>query len=93
MMNISERLTKLRGQRGLTLREVAEYVGVPTSTYRDWEYGKAIRIEPYVKLAELYEIGVEELLTGKCTTRREALHALSEAQTSLQTAIRVVQAL
>jgi len=32
------RIRKLREARNLSIRQVAKEVGVPASTYRDWEY-------------------------------------------------------
>lgn len=49
----------------LSAREVASRVGVSVSTYRDWENGRAIKGEPYTKLAEVLGVHVLEVLEGR----------------------------
>lgn len=70
METIAKRLESLRRKKRLSQKEVAERMKVPASTYRDWEYGKKIKGEPYVKLAEILEVSLTELLTG----HKEAVH-------------------
>lgn len=43
---------------------MAEKIRVPVSTYREWEYERAILGEPYQKLAEVFEVSLSELITG-----------------------------
>lgn len=57
----NKRLQKLRKERGLSVRTMAKKLKVPESTYREWEYGRAIRGEPYVKIAEVLEVSLQEL--------------------------------
>ena len=49
----------------MTLKEVAPAIGVAVSTYREWEYGRVIKGEPYSALAGVFEVGVSELLIGQ----------------------------
>lgn len=63
--SIHHRLARLRLENGLTAKSVAEAIGVPVTTYREWEYGRAIRGEPYQKLAQLFNVSLCELLTGE----------------------------
>jgi transcriptional regulator with XRE-family HTH domain len=62
--HISKRLQALRQKHGLTLGEVGRAINVPTSTYRDWEYGSEIKGEPYQKLAKLFGVSLTFLITG-----------------------------
>lgn len=62
----------------MTIRNVAEKIGVPATTYRDWEYGNAITGEPYVKLAEVFEISIYELLTGNRPDRNKIIEDMAE---------------
>ncbi len=44
------------------MRDLARLINVPETTYREWEYGRAIRGEPYVKLAKALGVSLEDLL-------------------------------
>ena len=90
---MANRLKKLRSEKGLTIRDVATALDVPISTYRDWEYGKAIRGEPYQKLAELFEVTLDELLIGYPKEKPEFMGHLLEAQKNLELALRAAKAL
>jgi transcriptional regulator with XRE-family HTH domain len=61
MSLLSKKLKKLRMQRGFTMREVADGIAVPLITYREWEYGRAIRGEFLIKLAKFFGISAEDL--------------------------------
>lgn len=63
--SLGARLQNLRNQQNLTATEVAQAVGVSVSTYREWENGRAIRGEPYVELAKIFQVSLLELLTGR----------------------------
>jgi transcriptional regulator with XRE-family HTH domain len=62
---LNKRLRKFREQRKLSMRDTAKLIGVPETTYREWEYGRAIRGEPYVKIAEAFGISLEDLLGSR----------------------------
>ena len=47
------------------MREMARRVGVPETTYREWEVGRAIQGEPYVRMSEALGVSLSELLTGQ----------------------------
>jgi transcriptional regulator with XRE-family HTH domain len=57
-----ERIRSLRESSRLTVKEIAQQIGVPESTYREWEYGRAITGEPYLKLARVLGVDIRELL-------------------------------
>ena len=57
-----KRLRDFREGRRLSMRELARLINVPETTYREWEYGRAIRGEPYVKLARALGVSLEDLL-------------------------------
>ena len=42
--------------------QVANIIGVSESTYRDWENGRKIQGEPYIKIAQALEINILKLL-------------------------------
>lgn len=57
------------------MRETAKRIGVPETTYREWEYGRAITGEPYPKIAEAFEITLEEVfgLDARADSPEEAI--------------------
>jgi len=92
-MQFAAQLRKLRIENGLTIREVAFAIQVPISTYRDWEYGKAIQGEPYVKLAKVFNVSLEKLMLGEDKVNPEVLKHLLLAKESIEAAIRDARAL
>jgi transcriptional regulator with XRE-family HTH domain len=82
--HLGARLRQLRLAKGLTVVEVAERVGVATSTYREWEYGRAIRGEPYLKLCEVLGVTVWELISGSKVVRSKALREIDKLEYHLQ---------
>lgn len=79
MSNISERFKILRNKNNLSIREVALKLNISPSTYRSWEKGVSISGEPYVKLAEVYQVSLQELLTGQTTDINIQLKIIEEA--------------
>lgn len=67
-MTMNEKIAALRKERGLTLEEVGDYVGVGKSTVRKWEAGiiENMRRDKILRLAEIlgvtpgYLMGWEE---------------------------------
>lgn len=84
MSAISKKLKFHRLRLNLTVKECAEAIQVSPSTYRDWENGRAISGEPYLKMADLFGIGLYELLSENTPKKQTAVHELeiklSEAQ-------------
>ncbi|MNT06136.1 hypothetical protein D3C72_1407900 [compost metagenome] len=62
-------------------------MNIPVSTYRDWEYGKQIKGEPYVDLAKVLDVSLTELLTG----RKEPIH--TRIVTDLNEIARIVESI
>ncbi len=74
METFAQRITKRRTTLGLTQREVAVAVGVPLSTYKEWEYGRRVQGERvYVKLSEILELNLRTLLTGEFQHEKDEL--------------------
>lgn len=61
-MKFGDRLKNMRIQSRLSLREAAHLIGVPESTYREWEYGRQIRGHtPYLKITKAFKISLDYL--------------------------------
>ncbi|MGE0529267.1 MAG: helix-turn-helix transcriptional regulator [Bdellovibrionales bacterium] len=80
MSPLANRLKALRARTGLSVAEVARRVNVAPSTYRDWEYGRSIKGEPYVKLAEIFGVTLSELLIGREADLRGVKKKLDEIE-------------
>lgn len=61
MVPFYKRLRQFRENRRLPMREVAKGIGVPLTTYREWEYGRAVQGKHLVNLAKFYGISAEAL--------------------------------
>lgn len=61
-MPLYKRLRQLRENRRLPMREVAKGIGVPLTTYREWEYGRAVQGKHLVRLAKFYGLSAEALV-------------------------------
>ena len=63
--SLSKRLERLRRQKCLTARAMARLINVPESTYREWEYGRGLRVPPFLEISQVLAISVTELVTGE----------------------------
>lgn len=71
-MNLGEKLFELRKTKNLTQDEVAEKLNVTRQTISKWETNQSLPdFDKIVPICELFEIGVEELLTGKKEEKQE----------------------
>lgn len=69
-------MKNLRMKKKLSISQTADMVGVSPSTYRDWEYGREIRGEPYAKISEVLGVSLNYLITGKESLLEERLRQL-----------------
>lgn len=81
---MAERLIRLRKAKGLKVSEVAKLIGVAPSTYREWEYGRAISGEPYMKLKEILGVSLEELISGQQSDLKGAIKEIESIEAHLQ---------
>lgn len=71
-MNIGEKLFELRKAKNLSQEEVAEKLNVTRQTVSKWETNQSTPdFDKIIPLCELFEIGAEELLTGKKLDEKE----------------------
>jgi transcriptional regulator with XRE-family HTH domain len=64
-MTFAERLKKLRLERGLSQKEVANMVNVAQPTYWKYEHGSVPYKNTQIQLAKVFEMTVDELINGK----------------------------
>jgi transcriptional regulator with XRE-family HTH domain len=74
--SLGKRLKRLRTERNLSVKDVAEALEIPVTTYREWENERKIVGEPYPALAKLFGIGVYELITGEKSKDSDALKSI-----------------
>ena len=72
-MQISEIIKSRREEQNLKVKEVAQAIGVAESTYREWENGRKIQGEPYLKISQVLHISIGDLLG---VSKREVLQEL-----------------
>lgn len=65
-------LQELRQKKKWSLAQAAKRLGVPTSTYREWEAGRRIPAEALLKLSSVFGVSVSNLL-GQVDERSEKL--------------------
>ena len=83
METFAQRITKRRISLGLTQKELASALGVPLSTYKEWEYGRRVQGERvYVKLSEVLEISLRTLFTGEPQDEKSDL--IKKVQTAVR---------
>ncbi len=84
MEPLHERLTRVRKARGLTAKAVARAIGVPESTYREWENGRGRKLLPFEKLSQVLSISVTELIIGQRPEMSEVLESLSQIEEAVR---------
>lgn len=62
MSKMAKKLVALRKSRSYSRKKAAALIGVPETTYREWEYGREIRGEPYSKIAKAFDVSLGDLL-------------------------------
>lgn len=82
--SLSDRLRRLRTEKGYSVKEVAEAIGVPVTTYREWEHGRKIVGEPYLALSKVFEVSLYELLTGEKTSGFDLSRSFSVIEAELR---------
>jgi transcriptional regulator with XRE-family HTH domain len=82
--SMGERLRRLRLAAQLSTHEVAKLIDVSSSTYREWEYGRGIRGEPYAKIAKAFGVSLSELLLGETASKSKAIQELERMEFHLK---------
>ncbi len=64
---LGNRIYELRKKKGLSQKQLGEALGVSNKAVSKWETGAAVpKTQTLVKLAGVFDISAEELLSGKC---------------------------
>ena len=71
-IKISENITFLRKQAGITQEDLANKLNVSNQAVSKWEAGKCCPdIELLPELASLFEISIDKLLLGECSVKEK----------------------
>ena len=71
-MELHERIDQLRKERNITQQDLADRLGVSRQAVSRWEMGTAKpEVESLTALAKVFDITVDELLTGEMPGERE----------------------
>lgn len=90
-MNLGERIKKAREDKKLTVSHVARKIGVSQSTYRDWEYGREIKGEPYIKIAEALGVSLTYVLGVSKTETEDTIKEIGELIEKLQNHVNILR--
>lgn len=83
-MSFHKRLKHLREKQGVSPTQMAKELKVSLSTYRDWEYGRKITGEPYLKIASVLGVGLNELLGNDTKHYKDIKETLHQIKISLK---------
>lgn len=77
MNNINEKLTEIRKSHNLTMKQVAEGIGMKPDSYRNYESGRLQpNLDTICKLADFYNVTTDFLL-GRDTTEKTPMDDLA----------------
>lgn len=93
MEQFGSRLKRLRQEKQLSTKQMSLMTGIPISTYREWEAGRQVLGQPYVKLAQALEVNVYELLTGERMDRFEGHELIEKIEKDLSRLKQILQSL
>ncbi len=82
--SLSKRLGRLRKDRQLNAKEMAKLIDVPESTYREWEYGRGLKLPPCQKISQVLGVSITELITGEQPEWQSHLEELEEIEQILR---------
>ena len=65
MANFGDKFKKLRIEKGVTQKQIAEYLKIATNNYQNFEYGKIKpSLENLIALADYFNVSID-YLTGR----------------------------
>ena len=77
-MKLNNKLRTLRQERRMTMKKIAALIGIPVSTYRDWEYGTKVPAEQVYNIAKIFQVSISELFGTEVDLNKEKLIKLLE---------------
>ncbi|MDM5246751.1 MULTISPECIES: helix-turn-helix transcriptional regulator [unclassified Lysinibacillus] len=79
-MNLDNRLKGLREQHNYTQDDVADFLNISRQSVSKWELGKGYPdIDNFIKLSDLYEVSLDQLIIGEEKYHKTAVYHSSES--------------
>lgn len=82
--SLGDRLKRLRKSKFISVKELSDKIGVPLTTYREWEHGRKIVGEPYIELSRALEVSVYELITGEKNSASDLLKSVEAIENEIK---------
>lgn len=77
--DLATRLKIRRSHLELTQKQMALKIGVPHTTYREWEYGRQIQSpEMLLRVASICQVSLHELITGEKAKPNQQIKELDQ---------------
>lgn len=90
-MSLGERIYKLRSEKNLSQGDLADALEVSRQSISKWETnGSVPELDKLIKLSEIFDISLDELITGKEKTEPSATTAQPEPPMAQQTNPQVI---
>lgn len=87
-MSLGERIYKLRTEKNLSQGDLAEQLEVSRQSISKWENNNAIPdLEKIVKLSEIFEVSLDELVKGKQIAEENADYIVQKQKTEETTSV------
>lgn len=87
-MNLGERIYKLRTEKNLSQGDLAERLEVSRQSVSKWENNNAVPdLEKIIKLSEIFEVTLDDLVKGKTTTVENTNDTYPECKTKDTTVV------
>ena len=66
LIKTGERIQQLRKERGLTVRQITDTLGLILQTYYKWVWGKSIpSIDSLIGLADIFGVKVDDIIVAE----------------------------
>jgi transcriptional regulator with XRE-family HTH domain len=63
MSILSDRIKKLRNSKGITQKQISEYLGVQCATYQRFEYGnRRPSLDTLILIADFFQVSIDYLV-------------------------------
>ena len=66
LIKTGERIQQLRTERGLTVRQITDTLGLIPQTYYKWAWGKSVpSVDNLVMLADIFGVKIDDIIVAE----------------------------